>query len=105
MIPGVVNYTKKLDVNSMDTCEGGRFSCYITSDGNMLPCSFDNQEQRWAYDLSKGTIEEGWNSQAFEDFRRILKEACPGCGIRDLCMGGCPIRPEIVLCKRKEGMV
>lgn len=102
MVPGILNYTKKLDPDSVDTCEGGRFSCYITPDGKMLPCSFDNQEQRWAYDLSKGSIREGWNSQAFGDFRRRLKKACPGCEKRGLCMGGCPIRPEIVLCDREE---
>jgi sulfatase maturation enzyme AslB (radical SAM superfamily) len=31
-----------------------------------------------------------------------MKNACPTCSKRTLCMGGCPLVPEIVLCNRKE---
>ena len=67
----------------------------------MLPCIFDNQMQEWAVDLKACSIEDAWNSKAFNDFRNKLRNACPNCEKRDLCMGGCPICPEIVLCKHK----
>lgn len=101
-IPGIVNFTKNIDKVSIDTCEGSRYSMYITSDMKALPCSFDNQDMRWAYDISEDSIQNAWNSAQFEDFRNHLKYSCSGCSNRHECAGGCPIRREIVLCNRKE---
>lgn len=101
-IPGLVNKTKRIDRNSFDTCEAARWSCYITSDMKMLPCSFDNQDLKWAVDLNNHTIEEAWNSDKFNDFRNYFKKSCPSCNNRLECMGGCAIKREIVLCNRHE---
>ena len=100
-IPAILNFTSNLSKDFIDTCEGGRWSAYITSDMKMLPCSFDNDKQRWAYDISNDSIENAWNSPQFEDFRNHLKHSCPNCFKRDLCFGGCPICSEIVLCNEK----
>lgn len=104
-IPAVLNYTNNIDHDSIDTCEGGRWSMYITSDMLALPCSFDNQDLRWAYDISNDTIQNAWDSPQFEDFRNHFRTACSGCDQRCACMGGCPIRPQIVLCNREEKTV
>lgn len=101
-VPALINGTRNINPASMDTCEGARWSAYISPDMKMMPCSFDNQDMRWAVDIRKYTIEEAWNSREFEAFRTRLKTACPDCELRDSCMGGCPVRPEIVLCDRKE---
>lgn len=101
-IPGLINLTHSLDFNSLDTCEGGRWSAYITSDMKMLPCSFDNQNQKWSVDLRKHTIEEAWNSQKFENFRSYFRNSCLTCNRRLYCMGGCPITSDIVLCANKN---
>ena len=101
-IPMIIEYPDHFDIESIDTCEGARWSAYITSDMKLLPCSFDNQEQRWAVDLHQYTIEEAWNSSVFEDFRNRMRNACPNCKYRNECMGGCPIVPEIVLCDSKD---
>lgn len=101
-IPKLIKHSDKIDVDSLDTCEGARWSAYITADMKMLPCSFDNQDQRWAVDLKTYSIKEAWNSKEFADFRNKLRTACPTCKNRKLCMGGCPIRPEIVLCGEKN---
>lgn len=98
-IPGLVNNCRHIAPESLDTCEGARWSAYITPDMKMLPCSFDNNAMRWAVDLSNHTIQEAWDSELFEDFRSNFREACPSCSKREACMGGCPISPEIVLCK------
>lgn len=102
-IPGILNYTKNIDECSIDSCEGGRFSAYISADMVMMPCSFDNQELRWGVDVSGDTtLEEAWNSEKFNDFRSHFHNSCKGCSKKDVCMGGCPIRRSIVLCNRAE---
>lgn len=101
-IPALIGHLEKIDADSLDTCEGARWSAYITPDMKMLPCSFDNQEQRWAVNLRTYSVEEAWNGETFEDFRNHFRRACPACMARQKCMGGCPIRPEIVLCREKD---
>jgi len=100
-VPGIVNNCHNVIPEAIDPCEGARFSCYISPDMVMLPCSFD-QEYRYGVSLHKNSIEEGWNSSKFDEFRNTLRSRCPGCGRRDNCMGGCPLLPEIVLCDEKE---
>lgn len=97
-IPGLLNMTSTIDLNSLDTCEGGRWSAYITPNMKLLPCSFDNQNENWAVSLNDYSIEEAWHSQRFENFRNCFKNACPHCDKKSYCMAGCPITPEIVLC-------
>lgn len=58
-VPALINLDK-VDPNCLDTCEGGRWSAYITPDMKLLPCSFDNQEQKWAVDLAQYSIAEAW---------------------------------------------
>ena len=106
-VPGAINFCKTVRPESLDTCEGGRYSCYIGADMNMVPCSFD-QEKRYQVSLREMTIEEAWNSETFERFRNRMRGACPDCEKRELCMGGCPLMPEIVFCgseKRKYNNV
>ena len=100
-VPGLVNFCKHLVSEAIDTCEGGRFSCYISPDMYLLPCSFD-QKHKYAISLREHSIEEAWNSMAFDTFRNSLRHRCPNCSIRESCMGGCPLMPEVVLCKRNE---
>lgn len=100
-VPGVLQFCKHILPQSLDTCEGARFSCYIDSDMTMLPCSFD-QKRKYAVSLRKNSIEEAWNSNTFEAFRKHLRESCPKCKKRELCMGGCPLMPEIVFCNKPE---
>lgn len=97
-VPALINFTKNINEDSFDTCEGGRWSMYITSDMKALPCSFDNQEMRWAYDISNDSIQNAWDSKQFEDFRNHFRNSCQGCSRQNECRGGCPIRREIVLC-------
>lgn len=96
-VPGAINFCNHILPESLDTCEGGRFSCYIGADMSMVPCSFD-QNNRYDVSLLDMNIEDAWNSQPFEEFRKHMKGACPSCDKKALCMGGCPLMPEIVLC-------
>lgn len=99
---GIVNHTKHILNESLDFCEGGRFSAYIDADMNMMPCSFANQDRRWYMSLREYTIEEVWNSDIFDKFRYSLSHSCPNCKNRDMCAGGCPLINRITLCNRSE---
>lgn len=39
--PALIHYAPRIAKTSYDTCEGGRFSAYVTPDFKLLPCSFD----------------------------------------------------------------
>lgn len=97
-VPGIVNFSRRINLDSVEACDAGRFSMYITSDMKATPCSFDNQGQRWAVSLNEMTIQEAWYSPLFENFRGHSRHSCTGCGKRSNCYGGCPITPEITLC-------
>lgn len=99
-VPGILNNTKAIMKESLDTCEASRFSCYISAEMVMVPCSFD-QQYNWGVDLKENTIKEAWTSNVFKHFRTSFKESCSGCSERVECYGGCPITPEIVLCNRE----
>ena len=100
-VPGAIRYCKNILPESLDTCEGGRFSCYISSDMYMTPCSFD-QNKKYYVSLENKTIEDAWNSKVFNAFRDKMINACPNCSKKSLCMGGCPLMPEIVFCNNEE---
>lgn len=98
-IPGMINFSKNYDINSLDTCEAGRFSAYISAEMMMVPCSFDTTGKH-EVDLRKNTIQEAYNSETFENFRFKLNHSCKKCTNRLDCLGGCSLMPEIVLCNR-----
>lgn len=100
--PGITNFTKNINMDSMDFCEGGRHSMYIDANMNAMPCSFGNQDPAWHVSLRDHTIQEAWDSDIFEKFRSSLRNSCAGCKVRSVCAGGCPISRDIVLCERSE---
>lgn len=100
-VPAIINMTDKILPESIDSCEGARYSMYITPDMKALPCSFDNQDMKWAYDISEDTIQNAWDSEQFEDFRAHFLHSCPNCPNRASCYGGCPICRDITLCDRE----
>jgi radical SAM protein with 4Fe4S-binding SPASM domain len=100
-IPGILNFSSNINPNSIDTCEGGRFSGYINAKMQMVPCSFD-QKLKWSIDLNQSNIEDAWNSDTFNDFRNHMKNNCKGCNYANECMGGCPIENKIVLCDNEK---
>lgn len=98
-VPMIVNYCPGISKLTLDTCEGGRYSCYISSEMVMSPCSFDRAE-KYGVSLRDKSIREVWNSPQFGAFRESLRKSCPDCKDREFCMGGCPLVPEVVLCQK-----
>lgn len=101
-VPALINFNEKIDPNSIDTCEAGRWSMYITPESLAIPCSFDNQAKRWAVDLKENTIKQAWDSDTFNRFRDSFKNSCGSCKNQIDCKGGCPITRDIVICNRPE---
>lgn len=97
-IPFILNLTKNISQMSIDTCEGSRFSGYVDADLNFMPCSFDNEDLKWSESLKEKSIKEIWDGVKFNNFRDSLRNSCPSCDKRNECMGGCPIKREIVGC-------
>ena len=100
-VPMIVNHCPDISRLTLDTCEGGRYSCYISSEMVMTPCSFDRDE-KYGVSLRGRTIREVWNSPQFEAFRESLRRSCPDCPDREACMGGCPLIPEAAVCLRPQ---
>lgn len=91
----------------LDTCEGGRYSAYVTPDMYITPCSFSRCS---TYHVEIGTfgssIQDAWDSASFGRFRlKMLNpqlESCSKCSDWKECRGGCPLMKEIVPCKLKQ---
>ena len=99
---GIVNFTKKVNLDSIDFCEGARYSAYIDANMNMMPCSFANQDSNWFVNLRENTIQDAWDSDIFEKFRYSLRNSCSSCKNRTCCGGGCPLVNQITLCDKAE---
>ena len=100
-VPAILNFTTNINYDSIDTCEGGRFSAYISPDLIMVPCSFD-QNKKYGIDLHNCTINDAWNSSQFNEFRNKMTCKNKSCSKSNLCLGGCPLIPSIVLCPKKN---
>jgi MoaA/NifB/PqqE/SkfB family radical SAM enzyme len=62
-------------IESIDTCEGGRMSVYITNDLKLVPCSFGNHSE--GISLLNTSIKNAWNTELFQKFReRLLNDRC-----------------------------
>lgn len=75
IISGELN---NINYNTIDYCEASRFSCYISQDLVMYPCSFI-QDDKYGIDLNKHTIEEGWWSTKFKEFKFLNSSCFKGC--------------------------
>jgi len=100
-IPMLLQFRANIHNESIDTCEGARFSCYIHNDMKMTPCSFD-QDFKYSVDLRKYSIKDAWNSEQFNAFRESHKKGCPTCKYNIDCMGSCPM---LKLCSEKRFVV
>jgi radical SAM protein with 4Fe4S-binding SPASM domain len=76
---------------SLEPCEGARVSAYISPQGTMTPCSFD-QNMEYGVSLFHKTIKQAWDTLKFDKFRARLKP-CKGtflCKYHNDCLGTCP---------------
>ena len=101
-VPILLQHSFPLDLRSIEPCESGRFSCYISESNKMYPCSFI-QDERFSYSLDGHSIEDVWNSEKFDRFLCLGEAAeCRKCIYLSDCRGGCPGIVSINQCRRKE---
>jgi len=99
MVSGIVQYMKNINLISLEPCDAGRFSAYISEDLRMYPCSF-MMEYYTGEDLRKKSLIDIWkNSPSFKETRNYLgSNRCSGCSQRENCLNGCPFLRDIDLC-------
>ncbi|MHA1232498.1 MAG: radical SAM protein, partial [Candidatus Helarchaeota archaeon] len=90
---------------SIDGCNGSRYSCYVDWNLKVKPCSF--MQDQPGVDLKNNTFEKIWRSELFIEFRNKLMNyrylGCKTCNFFKSCWGGCPLDPSIVVCDKKDG--
>jgi radical SAM protein with 4Fe4S-binding SPASM domain len=86
---------------SIDFCEAGRFSAFVSEDLFLYPCSFLNDISKNGINLKLTSLAECWrHGEAFVEMREKLNTAgqqnypiseCPNCFEYEMCHGGCQI--------------
>lgn len=93
MISHLVEKNKLIDLCSIDYCEAGRFSAFISEEGNMYPCSFMCGAGKRGYSILNDDINYIWqNAKEFIEIREAIecrKGKCLACNLFELCHGGC----------------
>lgn len=77
--PAIMELSENIDIASIDMCESARFSMYIDCDMIAYPCSFGHENKAYSMSLIENTIDDVWNSDVFDRFRKSQKIICNGC--------------------------
>lgn len=96
MISHLVERKDDINLCSIDYCEAGRFSAFISELGEMYPCSFMCGAGMNGNNILDNDIVEIWrNSHDFTDIRNNIRIPqnlkCAKCEIYYQCHGGCPV--------------
>lgn len=100
MVSGIVQYMNNINLTSLEPCDAGRFSAYISEDLKMYPCSF-MMEHYQGESLHEKSFMEIWDhSDTFKETRNNLGGSrCRSCFQRENCLNGCPFLREIDICE------
>lgn len=96
----IIKNVSSYDFSTIDFCEAGRFSAFISEDMRMFPCSFmiKNYDGRI---ITRDNMLEIWtNGEDFKCIReKIAHNKCINkCKYESICKGGCSIYPNINYC-------
>lgn len=98
-VPGIVS---KLQYNpvSVEACEAGCFSAFISEDLMLYPCSFMESKVK-GVNLKQSSIINAWqNDPIFLNMRnKRAAGKCKTCLHFSVCKGGCSVFKEINLCE------
>lgn len=102
MVSGLASFSS-IPGTFYESCEAGRFSMFVSETMQAYPCSF--MESGWkGISITGDNLLAVWqNGQSFIDIReKIRKARCEGCTHEGICMGGCPVFPQINLCSKTK---
>ncbi len=63
-------------------------SCVVTWDGNVVPCCFDKDAKYIMGNINENTLEEIWNGERFNDFRKAILKNRKSIDICNNCTEG-----------------
>lgn len=95
--PLIRKYLMNAEKSSIERCEAGTFSCYISPDGILYPCSFI-QNSKFGIDIKDISIIEAWNSDKINEFRSINNNRCTNCNNKN-CSFGCKCDLNQYICQ------
>ena len=86
---------------SLEGCDAGRFSLFVSEDLRVYPCSFMVEAGYEGVSLLGKTLREIWQHHpAFMYIRtQHLADGCVGCSSHKHCRAGCPLFPQMNLCQ------
>ena len=97
--PLISRYLLNIEKRSIEECEAGRFSCYISSNGILYPCSFI-QDDNFGVDIKENSILKAWNSEKMNNFRKMNSNKCMKCNRRKNCSFGCKFNMNQYICNK-----
>lgn len=88
------------NTSMVDACDAGRFSMYVSEDLKVYPCSFQSGLAQGDQLDDEATLLDIWTkSENMGAFRSYFgSDRCGGCSHRSMCMNGCPIFDDLVVC-------
>ena len=104
-VTGLARFTKTPAI-CYEGCDSGRFSLFVSEDLKVYPCSFMVESGYEGTPLTEDNLHDIWrNDNAFQRIRgKLSGGGCQSCKSADLCLGGCPLFPEINLCPDQDSM-
>lgn len=94
MISHLTEKKALVDPSSVDYCEAGRFSAFISEEGLVYPCSFMCGDGSEGYRIKENSLKDIWQKASeFVKIRNEMeqkRECCDSCSSYDMCHGGCP---------------
>ena len=92
------------DKLSLEGCDAGRFSLFVSERMEVYPCSFMVETGLPGVPLRGTSMLDIWQTHpAFSGFRAAhQKGGCAECVTRGECLSGCPLFPEMNLCEKNR---
>lgn len=99
---GVLTYGDA-DLRSVEGCDSGRFSMFVSENMEAYPCSFMS-ELCSGHPVTDTNLREIWQTgELFVKMRESLSpKRCGNCHSGNQCMSGCPLFPEINICGSRQ---
>jgi radical SAM protein with 4Fe4S-binding SPASM domain len=87
---------------SLEGCDAGRFSLFVSEDSKVYPCSFMVEAGYDGIPLEGTTLRDIWQKHpTFAQIRAThAAGGCADCTTPSHCLAGCPLFPQMNLCAR-----
>lgn len=87
---------------SMEGCDAGRFSLFVSETLEVYPCSFMVEAGYPGIPLKESSLLDIWrNHSGFQQIRaKHGEKGCDDCSTPRICLSGCPLFPRMNLCAK-----